>query len=514
MLRTTVKSLLILSLLILHGFTSIQAQLIQDLNRQIEIANIININSSETHLYVLSESEGLAVFRAHSDSLQWLYSSTGMQERGHLLKSDIRFAYLFGNNRRITVIEPTSVLGVYSSTILPSRPIAVERIGFRLYTAMNNGYLGYINLESAESVDFEINILENSDRIIDLASDNLNNLYALNVDSEIIIYEMGDDDEIERHSITQTDRRVDRIFLLGDELIGTDHTGNLYLINSDGVTRRITQISGPVERLSLWEDTIIARTTSHELWIGSLSGEFELWKSGEQSGNYFTVSDGNLWVSEFDIVTPVIRQEQMVNSAQNRNLTDEFRLKEINDVILPFPRALILPLEFVSPVDMSQVSISYDAPFNNARIRGNTLYWQPLASQTGRHKVSITASSADGRTATQTFVIDLRSFNTPPQFTPTRPVTIPVDELFDFQITAIDPDGLDQNLIRYLGVDMPNGAQIEEQTGMFKWSPTIRQVGEHRFQVIATDQYGAAASQNFTINVIEITQEEPEEDTF
>jgi hypothetical protein len=37
-------------------------------------------------------------------------------------------------------------------------------------------------------------------------------------------------------------------------------------------------------------------------------------------------------------------------------------------------------------------------------------------------------------------------------------------------------------------------------------------VGEHQFQVIATDQYGAAASQNFTINVVEISEEDPDAD--
>lgn len=111
-------------------------------------------------------------------------------------------------------------------------------------------------------------------------------------------------------------------------------------------------------------------------------------------------------------------------------------------------------------------------------------------------------------------MIDLRSFNAPPQFTPARPLTIVVGEQFDFQLTATDPDGMDRDLIRYLGVDMPNGAEIEERTGIFRWTPTIRQVGEHRFQVIATDQFGAAASQNYVLNVIELTQGDLEEDQF
>uniref|UniRef100_UPI00159EFEAD Ig domain-containing protein n=1 Tax=Rhodohalobacter halophilus TaxID=1812810 RepID=UPI00159EFEAD len=59
-------------------------------------------------------------------------------------------------------------------------------------------------------------------------------------------------------------------------------------------------------------------------------------------------------------------------------------------------------------------------------------------------------------------------------------------------------------------VDLPDGARIDEKTGRFTWTPNVRQVGSHRFQVIATDQYGAAASQDFEIRVVEINESETE----
>jgi hypothetical protein len=96
-----------------------------------------------------------------------------------------------------------------------------------------------------------------------------------------------------------------------------------------------------------------------------------------------------------------------------------------------------------------------------------------------------------------------------------RPVTLPVGEKFELKLTAVDPDGPDPELIRFIGVDMPSGASIDEATGVFTWSPTIRQVGKHTFRVIATDQFGAAASQDFEMNVIEIDIDEGlEEDLF
>jgi hypothetical protein len=58
---------------------------------------------------------------------------------------------------------------------------------------------------------------------------------------------------------------------------------------------------------------------------------------------------------------------------------------------------------------------------------------------------------------------------------------------------------------------MPEGARLNEKTGVFTWTPSIRQVGNHKFRVIATDQYGAAASQEFEITVVEIDEEDTPE---
>ena len=86
--------LLFLLLIGLLAPQSIFSQWSQDFSNMIEISNVKAMEASSSHLYVLSELEGMAVFRIHSDSLQWLYTSSGMQRRGDLLESDIRFGYL------------------------------------------------------------------------------------------------------------------------------------------------------------------------------------------------------------------------------------------------------------------------------------------------------------------------------------------------------------------------------------------------------------------------------------
>lgn len=507
------KTFLLFTTLLFLPVGILHAQLVKDLGRQIEVPNITNLQSSATHLYVLSESEGLVVFRALSDSLQWLYSSTGMQQRGHTLESDIRFAYLYGDARRLTVIEPTSVLGVYSSTVLPDVPRSAKRIGNDLFIALGNSGFGRISLETPESVDAGFETIHENNTL-DLATDGGQTLFVLQAGGILNIYTVREG-RVNLSEEVEVGHNLNKLFLIEGELIGSDGDGNIYLINSDGDTQQIADVLNSVDKISTWKDRTIVRTENADLWMEDSAGNFNRWKSGERSGNYFTISEDTFWTTEYNKVVPIAEQtSQRQPSNAGTSTSGSFQLSEINNVVLPYPRPLLLPIEFESEVNLKDVSLSYSASFDNAQIRGNTFYWQPTATQSGRHNVTITASLADGRSDSTQFIINLRPFNSPPRFTPTRPISIPVGEMFELQISAIDPDGMDQSLNRYLGVDMPNGAHINEQTGRFTWEPSEREVGEHSFRVIATDQYGAAASQDYTINVVELSAQSGEEDLF
>jgi hypothetical protein len=502
-----------LLLFILDAGTAVFAQWAHDFRHRMEIPEIINVHSSETHLYILSESEGLIVFRTHEDSLQWLYSSTGMQQRGNYIESDIRFAYIYGSNRRLTIVEPTSVLGVYSSTVLPASPKSVERVANNLYIALGNTGLGKISLETPESVDASVeypfeNILNGND-VQSLASDRNRTLYVLSNGNQIDIFSLSSDEDeegnLEHNESVETERNIEKLFITDDELIGTDRSGNIFLINSDGRMRQTARTNSAVDKLEIWNNHLVVRTVDGNLWMGEFGSELTEWKSDSDAGNYFTVTEEQLWVSEFNQISPVVLTSGD-NSGSNRSSASGLALRPIEDITLPFPRPLILPIKLESSYEPGEVSFSYNASFNNASIRGKTFYWQPSATQTGRHRVTITATNSSGQSDSEEFMIDLRPFNAPPRFSSVRPISIPVNESFEYKIDAIDPDGMNQDLIRYLGVDLPDGARINEKNGRFTWTPNIRQVGSHTFQVIATDQFGAAASQDFEIRVVEIEE--------
>ncbi len=184
-----------------------------------------------------------------------------------------------------------------------------------------------------------------------------------------------------------------------------------------------------------------------------------------------------------------------------------FQIKPIQNQIVPYPHALLLPFQIEGDVPISKIEFSYQSDIDEAIIRGQSIYWKPEMNETGRHRFKIIATAPTGQTATESFTVEVRSFNAPPRFIPIRRITIPVGIPYTLPVTAIDPDGMNKNLIRYLGVNLPKGASINEQTGKFKWTPTARQTGESTFRVIATDQYGAASSIDVTIRVIQISPE-------
>lgn len=516
------KQILLLLLLWTIFAVTLQAQnqFVQNFSAQMEIPGIIEIESSPAHLYVLSEDEGLVVFRAHADSLQWLYTSTGMQRRGNKIKADSRFAYLYGNSRRLTVIEPTSVLGVYSSTVLPDRPLAAERLGNYLYIAFGEKGLGKISLDTPESVDSTPEFIDedrfNGAEVSALASDNLDQLYVLSGGRYIDIYsadpESGSISHTERVRLNST---ANRVFLADDELLASNREGDLFMVDSDGELRRFGQLGSPVRKIASWNEFLVAGTENNQIWIGKMGDTMNRWKDNERAGNHFTVVENQFWVSEFNSFAPVTHRMQPVTASGQESDPGVFRIKPIENITLPFPRPLLIPVEMeaagYSPGD---ISFSYEGTVDNARIRGNTFYWQPRASQTGQQQFTITASTSDGKSASEQFTVDLRPFNAPPRFTPTRPISIPIETEFELKIEAFDPDGRNPNLVRYLGVDLPDGADLNERTGLFTWTPSIRQIGEFSFRVIATDQYGAAASQEYTIRVVEIDEDDDDEENF
>jgi len=486
--------------------------LVKDQQRLMEIPGITAIAGSHTHLYVLSSTDGLIVFRSHPDSLQWLYSSEGIRHRGNRLQADIRFAYLTGNDNRLTVLEPTSVLGVYSSTTLSSRPGPLHRVEDFLYMGMETRGLFRLPLNTPAAVDTEpirVHAELVTGRVISIAGSGRTFL-ALDDNGNLFQFrtEGGNIDHQRTFSFSQN---VQRVFLIDGAVILSDANGSIFEMNAAGDLVNIITITGAPDTIFKRDQHFVIRTTDGQVFAARAGGSVTTLRNDRRAGNLMALSRDKLWVSEYNLISTASIQTR---AAQSASVTEtvggtsgRFRLNPIPNQIIPFSRTLLLPIELSGSIPTNELQFQIRSSSNTqATIRGQGFLWQPGPRDIGENTFTIIATSMTGVVDSTSFMVDVRSFNAPPRFTPVRPLSIPAGDRFELPVRATDPDGSSADLIRYLGVNLPEGSTLDERTGLFRWTPNRRQVGQHEFQVIATDQFGSAASQTITLNVLELTR--------
>ncbi len=509
-------------LLLLSGYCTSHAvpKLVKSPETLMEIPEIRTIASSETHLYVLSEREGLMVFRTTTNSLQWLYNSSGLANRGHRLVTDIRFSYLFGREGRITVIEPTSVLGVYSSTQLLNNPNDVIRVNSDLFIADNDHGIRKLSLETSESVDTPPEPVFNHDRPIISVAQISRQLFALDDQNRLFVFEY-ENGNINPESDHQLPGTSGSMHVVGNRLYMTTPDGEIFRIRTDGRSDKLFGIDEAVTHLKWWNENYLIRGESNRIWIAHQGLTPTLFRDDPNAGNHITTFKGQLWISEYQQLCRWVdadhiarfeeseEPDQVDTIVPDRLPEEPLRIAPIDNQIIPYPRPLLVAFSLESNHDISTVRFQQKSRINDIRIDGNSLYWQPSAGDAGTHTISVVATSLEGQTDSTSFRVNVRPFNTPPRFSPVRPLSITVNEEFSIPFQATDPDGIDKELIRYIGVDLPEKASLDERSGEFVWTPSRRQAGEHKFQIIATDQYGAASSLDVTINVVDLSREEP-----
>ncbi|MCS7466146.1 putative Ig domain-containing protein [Stieleria sp. ICT_E10.1] len=154
------------------------------------------------------------------------------------------------------------------------------------------------------------------------------------------------------------------------------------------------------------------------------------------------------------------------------------------------------------------------APDNMSIDRDSGLIrWTPTNTQLGSHNVVIEVSD-DINTGTQRYTVVVSNSNDPvdpgnpdgpkkgnraPIFRSTPVYGAEVDALYQYQVSAIDPDG---DTVTYgLGTNVPAGMEIND--GLITWTPTINDVGAPLITVTATDEHGAVSTQGYVLSVAE-----------
>ena len=489
----------------------VKAQWAQDFSNLMEISDVSAMEASSAHLYVLSEVDGMSVFRIKKDSLTWLYTSSGMQRRGNILKTDIRFGYLYGDSRKLTVLEPTNVLGVFSSTQLPVPPLGVARLDNQLYIALNNEGLGVLSLSDPDIFDSKPTIINNDiigrAAVIDVESSILaQQLFVLTNDNHIHVFKQLEGNLAHSSSLTLR-KKIDAIFIQDSMIWGVSNSGEIFSITTNGIEKKLGNVNHKIQKIIQIDASIIVRTEKEQLWISESGAPFTLWQKEPSAGNFIAKSDDTAWVSFFNKISPLISATPTPHNKTKVSSNLDYKIKKIDAQILTFPQPLILGLE-LEYGNINDITFTVKSKANNAKIRKQGLIWRPTINDIGITPFTIIATNSTGKVDSTRFIVDVRTFNAPPRFSPVKGSTIAMNEPFEITFKAIDPEKTSSTLIRYLGVDLPEGSTLNERTGLFTWTPTERQLGEHTFTMVATDEQGTASSIEVTYSVINLSRGE------
>ncbi len=126
--------------------------------------------------------------------------------------------------------------------------------------------------------------------------------------------------------------------------------------------------------------------------------------------------------------------------------------------------------------------------------------WTPTADQIGTHAVTIVVRDSSGGSVEQSYTLTVETtLNQAPLFTSAPTNSTSVGSRWSYQAEAEDADG---DLLLYSLNLWPDGMNIDTESGLIQWQPTVDQTGEHEVEVAVTDGR-VYATQQFLVTVEE-----------
>ena len=127
-----------------------------------------------------------------------------------------------------------------------------------------------------------------------------------------------------------------------------------------------------------------------------------------------------------------------------------------------------------------------------------TIRWNPTEQQYGIHKVVVTVSDIVGTTYDQSFSVEVICGNVPPIIESSPKTQALSDRLYTYHVHASD---VDDQLLYFEVLNGPDGLQINTESGLIRWTPTIQQIGPVGLTVQVSDNHGGVAIQTYELLV-------------
>ncbi len=155
-------------------------------------------------------------------------------------------------------------------------------------------------------------------------------------------------------------------------------------------------------------------------------------------------------------------------------------------------------VEDAGKLTFSAANLPEGATFDPAR---QIFQWQPSYEQSGQYnELQFTVADPSGLSAVQRCTITVNHVNRPPLLAAVPEQTAAENQPLQIQLIGSDPDVEDQQKLIYSATGLPEGAQLNPQTGEFSWTPSYDQSGLYPITFAVSDgQYSAETATTVTV---------------
>lgn len=126
--------------------------------------------------------------------------------------------------------------------------------------------------------------------------------------------------------------------------------------------------------------------------------------------------------------------------------------------------------------------------------------WTPGFDQIGEHVITLTADDGNGQQDSVSVTLTVQQgANQPPDIQSSPELVAYVDEQYNYQVAAVDPEG---QPLAYTLLDGPPAMSVSA-SGLIGWLSTAAEVGSYPITVLVDDGQGGEALQDFTLQVVD-----------
>ncbi len=194
----------------------------------------------------------------------------------------------------------------------------------------------------------------------------------------------------------------------------------------------------------------------------------------EESGTYnvtFTVSDGFLSDSEtISISVGSVNRAPVLSNIGDKTISENTELHFTVSASDPDADSLVYSVGDLPP----------GASFNST---DHKFVWTPGYDDSGEYNVTFTVND-DSLSDSETISITVLHVNLPPRLAVIGDQSTDENSFLTFTLDAEDDDA---DTLYYSATSLPSGAHIDGSTGIFTWTPTYEQAGNHHIQFVVSD---------------------------